>query len=68
MCSNNQITSNNPLCCEQKDYSHTMFPVFLGNGVMAIASSLLGNFLVEDLRLGPVAPFDAIAAMLLGGL
>jgi hypothetical protein len=36
---------------------------------MAIASGLLGNFLVEDLRLGPVAPFDAaIAVLLLGGL
>ncbi|KAF6258525.1 hypothetical protein COO60DRAFT_1691963 [Scenedesmus sp. NREL 46B-D3] len=43
--------------------------VFLGNGVMAIASGLLGNFLVEDLRLGPVAPFDAaVAVLLLGGL
>ncbi|WIA21261.1 hypothetical protein OEZ85_000496 [Tetradesmus obliquus] len=43
--------------------------VFLGNGVMAIASGLLGNFLVEDMRLGPVAPFDAaIAVLLLGGL
>lgn len=41
----------------------------MGNGVMAIASGLLGNFLVEDLRLGPVAPFDAaVAVLLLGGL
>lgn len=43
--------------------------VFLGNGVMAIASGLLGNVLVEDLSLGPVAPFDAaIVVLLLGGV
>jgi hypothetical protein len=41
--------------------------VFLGAGLMAIVSGLLGNVLVETLRLGPVAPFDAaIAVMLLG--
>lgn len=35
---------------------------------MAILSGLIGNVLVEDVRLGPVAPFDAaIAVMLLGG-
>jgi hypothetical protein len=42
--------------------------VFLGNGLMAIASGLLGNALVEGLGLGPAAPFDAaIAVLLLGG-
>lgn len=33
--------------------------VMLGNGVMAIASGLLGSWLVQGLGLGPVAPFDA---------
>lgn len=43
--------------------------VFLGNGLMAIASGLIGNVLVEDLRLGPVAPFDAaILVLLVGGV
>ncbi|KAG2443613.1 hypothetical protein HXX76_001964 [Chlamydomonas incerta] len=42
--------------------------IFLGAGLMAILSGLLGNVLVEDLRMGPVAPFDAaIAVMLVGG-
>jgi hypothetical protein len=41
--------------------------VFLGNGVMAIASGLIGNVLVEDLKLGPVAPFDAAIVVLLAG-
>jgi hypothetical protein len=41
--------------------------VFLGNGVMAIASGLIGNVLVEDLKLGPVAPFDAAIVVLLTG-
>lgn len=41
--------------------------VFLGNGLMAIGSGLLGNLLVEGLGLGPVAPFDAAAAVLLAG-
>lgn len=36
---------------------------------MAIASGLIGNILVEDMRLGPVAPFDAaIAVLLVGGV
>lgn len=43
--------------------------VFLGNGLMAIASGLLGNVLVEDFKLGPVAPFDAaIVVLLVGGV
>ena len=41
--------------------------VFLGNGVVAIASGLLANSLVSTLALGPVAPFDAAAAALLAG-
>ncbi|GIL75575.1 hypothetical protein Vretimale_15179 [Volvox reticuliferus] len=42
--------------------------VFLGAGLVAILSGLAGNVLVEDLRLGPVAPFDAaIVVMLMGG-
>ncbi|KXZ47291.1 hypothetical protein GPECTOR_36g18 [Gonium pectorale] len=42
--------------------------IFLGAGLMAIVSGLAGNVLVEDLRLGPVAPFDAaIVVMLVGG-
>lgn len=41
--------------------------VFLGNGLMAIASGLVGNWLVEDMRLGPVAPFDAAIVVLLAG-
>eukprot|EP00775_Hariotina_reticulata_P009733 gene9733-9891_t len=43
--------------------------VFLGNGLMAIAAGLVGNVLVEDLGLGPVAPFDAaIVVLVLGGI
>ncbi|KAI8466633.1 MAG: hypothetical protein J3K34DRAFT_387375 [Monoraphidium minutum] len=43
--------------------------VMLGNGVMAIASGLVGSWLVQGLSLGPVAPFDAaIVAMLAGGV
>ena len=43
--------------------------VFLGNGLMAIFAGFLGNFLVDDLGLGRVAPFDAaIVAMLAGGV
>eukprot|EP00878_Enallax_costatus_P027571 GHUV01029702.1.p1 GENE.GHUV01029702.1~~GHUV01029702.1.p1 ORF type:complete len:268 (+),score=38.84 GHUV01029702.1:1126-1929(+) len=41
--------------------------VFLGNGLMAIASGLLGNILVESLHLGPVAPFDAAVVVLVVG-
>eukprot|EP00879_Flechtneria_rotunda_P009099 GHRR01009526.1.p1 GENE.GHRR01009526.1~~GHRR01009526.1.p1 ORF type:complete len:435 (+),score=73.51 GHRR01009526.1:122-1426(+) len=43
--------------------------VFMGNGVMAIASGLLGNVLVNYVGYGPVAPFDAaVAVLLIGGL
>jgi MFS transporter, MFS domain-containing protein family, molybdate-anion transporter len=42
--------------------------VFLGNGLMAILSGLVANYLVEGLKLGPVAPFDAaIAVLSVGG-
>eukprot|EP00854_Cymbomonas_tetramitiformis_P021749 gene21749-26160_t len=41
--------------------------VFLGNGLMAILCGLLANFLVDNLHLGPVAPFDASATVLLIG-
>lgn len=43
--------------------------VFLGNGLMAIAAGFLGDYLVEKLSLGRVAPFDAaIVFMLIGGV
>ncbi|GAB4815724.1 hypothetical protein N2152v2_002770 [Parachlorella kessleri] len=43
--------------------------VFLGNGLMAILSGLLAQTLVGAAALGPVAPFDAAAAVLvLGGV
>ncbi|KXZ48039.1 hypothetical protein GPECTOR_31g403 [Gonium pectorale] len=42
--------------------------VFVGNGLMAILSGLLASYLVDNLSLGPVAPFDAaIVVLLLGG-
>ncbi len=42
--------------------------IFLGAGLVAIVSGLVGNLLVEDLRLGAVAPFDAaIVVLLVGG-
>jgi MFS family permease len=41
--------------------------VFLGNGLIAIVAGLLGHGLVETFDLGPVAPFDAAAAVLLVG-
>jgi MFS family permease len=41
--------------------------VFLGNGLVAILAGLLGHGLVETLSLGPVAPFDAAAVVLLIG-
>mmetsp|Transcript_17439 Transcript_17439/g.37960 ORF Transcript_17439/g.37960 Transcript_17439/m.37960 type:complete len:463 (-) Transcript_17439:278-1666(-) len=41
--------------------------VFLGNGLMAILSGLLANYLVDDMAFGPVAPFDASATVLLIG-
>ncbi|GAX74764.1 hypothetical protein CEUSTIGMA_g2211.t1 [Chlamydomonas eustigma] len=43
--------------------------VFLGGGLMAILSGLLGDFLVAGLCLGATAPFDAaILVMMTGGL
>lgn len=43
--------------------------VFLGNGLVAILAGLVANYLVENLQLGPVAPFDASAiVLLLGGV
>lgn len=41
--------------------------VFVGNGLMAILAGLVASYLVDKLKLGPVAPFDASAAVLLAG-
>ncbi len=41
--------------------------VFVGNGLVAILAGLLANYLVDNLALGPVAPFDASATVLLIG-
>jgi hypothetical protein len=42
--------------------------VFLGNGLTAIVAGFLGNYLVDSLGLGRVAPFDAAAVfMVIGG-
>lgn len=41
--------------------------VFLGNGLVAILAGLVANFLVDNMNLGPVAPFDASAVVLLIG-
>jgi hypothetical protein len=41
--------------------------VLLGNGLVAILSGLLANTLVDTFSLGPVAPFDAAAALLAVG-
>lgn len=41
--------------------------VFVGNGLVAIVAGLAAHFLVETLALGPVAPFDAAATVLLAG-
>mmetsp|Transcript_21315 Transcript_21315/g.25664 ORF Transcript_21315/g.25664 Transcript_21315/m.25664 type:complete len:466 (-) Transcript_21315:639-2036(-) len=42
--------------------------IFLGNGLVAIVSGLLANYLVHDADLGPVIPFDAAAFFLaIGG-
>lgn len=42
--------------------------VFLGNSLMAILAGFFGDFLVEKLDLGRVAPFDAaIVFMCIGG-
>ncbi|GMI95343.1 hypothetical protein like AT1G64650 [Hibiscus trionum] len=42
--------------------------IFLGNGLMAILSGLFGNVLVDSLKLGPVAPFDAASCFLVIGM
>ncbi|MBA0610877.1 hypothetical protein Godav_011640, partial [Gossypium davidsonii] len=42
--------------------------IFLGNGLMAILSGLFGNELVDSLKLGPVAPFDAASCFLAIGM
>lgn len=41
--------------------------VFMGNGLMAILSGLVAHTLVETLAVGPVAPFDAAATVLVSG-
>lgn len=41
--------------------------VFLGNGLMAILSGLFAQTLVGTLNLGPVAPFDAAAVVMITG-
>ena len=41
--------------------------VFLGNGLMAILAGLFAHTLVETLAVGPVAPFDAAATVLVIG-
>lgn len=38
--------------------------IFLGNGLVSIVCGLLANFLVDNLELGPVAPFDAASVFL----
>lgn len=42
--------------------------IFIGNGLVAILSGLFGNFLVDNLGLGPVSPFDAAACFLAIGM
>lgn len=42
--------------------------IFLGNGLVAILSGLFGNLLVDNVGLGPVAPFDAAACFLAIGM
>ncbi|KIZ07268.1 Major facilitator superfamily domain-containing protein 5 [Monoraphidium neglectum] len=45
------------------------YAVFLGNGLMAILAGFLGDYLVEKMGLGRVAPFDAaILFMVVGGI
>jgi MFS family permease len=41
--------------------------IFLGNGLVSIVSGLLANYLVTDMSLGPVVPFDAAAVFLAVG-
>ncbi|KNA14082.1 hypothetical protein SOVF_110800 [Spinacia oleracea] len=42
--------------------------IFFGNGLVAILSGLLGNFLVDTFGLGAVAPFDAASCFLIIGM
>lgn len=43
--------------------------VFSGNGLMAILAGLIASTLVDNYQLGPVAPFDAAATVLvIGGI
>lgn len=39
----------------------------MGNGLMAIVAGLFAQLLVSNFSLGPVAPFDAAAAVMLAG-
>lgn len=41
--------------------------IFVGNGLVAILAGLLANFLVKNMDLGPVIPFDAAATFLAVG-
>ena len=41
--------------------------MFLGNGLVAILAGLLAHALVEYGKLGPVAPFDAAAGVMVAG-
>ncbi|GIL74576.1 hypothetical protein Vretimale_2257 [Volvox reticuliferus] len=41
--------------------------VFVGNGLMAILAGLVASYLVDTLKLGPVAPFDAAIVVLVAG-
>ncbi|PNW71150.1 hypothetical protein CHLRE_16g695500v5 [Chlamydomonas reinhardtii] len=41
--------------------------VFVGNGLMAILAGLVASYLVDSLKMGPVAPFDAAIVVLLAG-
>lgn len=46
-----------------------MQAVFVGNGLVAILAGLIANYLVSNLGMGPVAPFDAaIVSLIIGGL
>lgn len=42
--------------------------IFVGNGLIAIVSGLVGNLLVHTLEFGPVAPFDAAGCFLAIGM
>ena len=58
-----------PVPAEQSLGQTFAWSVFLGNGLMAIAAGQIGDFLVEGLGLGRVAPFDgALVAMVIGGV